>query len=71
MFSETDERELPTKDLIRALAEMKESPWGEWYRGEAISEKKVSTLLHPYGVKSKRIRVGDVQLRGYEQPDSI
>ena len=67
VFSETDERELSTKDLIRALGEMKESPWATWSRGEAISEMKVGKFLKPYGVKSKRIRVGDVQLRGYER----
>ena len=60
-----DDEALSTSTLIERLVAMEEAPWGD-LRGKAIAARSLSQLLKPYGVQSKRIRIGESVLRGYE-----
>jgi putative DNA primase/helicase len=54
-----------SKDLIEALKELPESPWNDWNRGKGLSTNTLSSLLKHFGVKSKSIRIGFNQYKGY------
>ena len=51
-------------DLASKLAEIEESPWGDW-RGKAIDARWLARRLKPYGVAPTKIRMGEATARGY------
>jgi putative DNA primase/helicase len=53
-------------DLVNALKELTESPWADWNRGKGLTTNGLSRLLKPFGIKSKKIRIDDQVLMGYE-----
>lgn len=66
-----DEDRLWTEKLVKNLTSRDESPWAEEGRKPALSETKLASLLRRYGIKSKQIRVGDVNRRGYAAEDFV
>lgn len=58
-----------SKDLIDALAEMKDRPWPEVCRGKPITERWLARNLGAFGIRSRNIRIGDKQAKGYELAD--
>lgn len=58
---------LLTKQLVERLNDLEEAPWGEWRGGNGISAQQVITRLKPYGLKSKRIRLGAEVGRGFDR----
>jgi hypothetical protein len=59
---------LTTADLIDALGQLEESPWGSWHRGPPrapISPRALGMLLKPFGVKPLPRRIVSKTLRGY------
>jgi hypothetical protein len=61
----TDARRYRTADLIAQLAEIEESPWGDWY-GKPITGHGLSKLLKPYGIKTMPVRAEGETVRGYK-----
>jgi hypothetical protein len=59
---------MTTTDVLEALRNLEESPWGDWY-GHALTARELARLLRPYGVKPRVIRVGAATPRGYERRD--
>ena len=60
-----DERkEVFTRDLLRRLHRLDESPWAEW-NGRELSAHMLGRLLKPYGIRSHKMRIGGDQARGY------
>jgi hypothetical protein len=64
VFTDEGSERLFTADLIDALAEIEESPWGDYY-GKPISAQGISKLLRGYGIKPHLIRIGEEVKRGY------
>jgi Protein of unknown function (DUF3631) len=63
---EADETEaFKTSDLIAQLAEIQESPWGDWY-GKAISPQALGKLLKPYGIRTMPVWIDGQTVRGYK-----
>lgn len=60
-----DEDWLATHDLLKKLHGLEEAPWGDWFKGNPISARKLAVLLRPYGIKSGQVREGDQRHRGY------
>jgi hypothetical protein len=60
--------QIATTHLIEGLTGLDESPWAD-LRGQQIDPRKLSNLLRPYGVSSKRIRCGADVVRGYVRED--
>jgi hypothetical protein len=58
--------EIPTADLLRELYAREESPWKRLdKKGEPLDARGLARLLRPFGVKSKKLRVGDATPWGY------
>ena len=66
-----DEDRLWTEKLLKHLHDRDESPWAEEGRKPALTETKLASLLRPYGIKSKQIRIGDLNRRGYVAEDFV
>jgi len=54
-----------TSDLIAALAEIEESPWGDW-NGKTITANALSRLLKPYRIKTMPVWADGQAVRGYK-----
>ena len=62
----TDHDVLATADLVAALIALEESPWGD-LKGKPLDSRRLANLLHPYGIKSKTVRIGSETPRGYSK----
>jgi hypothetical protein len=67
VFEASGERRFRTGDLIEKLAEIEESPWGDWQGGKAISSQGLSKLLHPHRIKTMPVWVDGQTVRGYKR----
>jgi len=63
-----DQLLLPTQSIIDALIQIEEAPWSD-LRGRALDARRLANYLQPYGVVSKRVRIGPAVLRGYARTD--
>ena len=57
---------LHTETITKSLNESEELPFGGYRRGLGIDPRGLSKLLGPFGIKSERIRLGEVNARGYK-----
>lgn len=58
---------ISTKNLIAALVEDNEKPWGTYNKGKEISPRELSMLLNVYGIGSKTIRPNSYEtMKGFE-----
>jgi hypothetical protein len=64
-FDRSETKRLRTADLIAELAQVVESPWGDWY-GKTISPQALSKLLKPYRIKTMPVWVGGATAKGYK-----
>lgn len=62
-----EEREkMTTQDILDALNGDEEAPWGT-FKGKKLDPYQLASMLRPFGVKPKALRIGDLSLRGYER----
>lgn len=59
-----------TVDLIVALIDLEESPWGD-LKGKPLDGRRLSRLLKAYDVGPKPLRIGTTICKGYEQSDFL
>jgi len=55
-----------TDDLIKALCADDEKPWATYSKGKPITPRQLGKKLEAYHIKSKSIRIGDDNFKGYE-----
>jgi Protein of unknown function (DUF3631) len=68
VFDESAAQALRSADLIAKLAAIEESSWGEWGRtGKPISVHKLSSLLHPWRIKTMSVWVEGAKAQGYKR----
>lgn len=65
-----DEDEVATATVLDRLHELDESPWSEWF-GKPLSARALARLLRPYGIRSRNVRTGDGQAKGYRRDDLV
>jgi Protein of unknown function (DUF3631) len=65
-----DQERLETKAVLDRLCRLDESPW-EDLRGKRLDARALASLLRPYAIKPKVIRLGDATPRGYERADLL
>jgi hypothetical protein len=65
VFDASGADRLATAALIDGLAADEEAPWATWHRGERIGARGLSTLLRPFDVHPKAVRIGTSTPRGY------
>ena len=63
-----DESNVFTSSLLTRLADLEESPWGDWY-GKQLAARGLAKLLRRYGVRSRKVRLGDSTRQGYRRAD--
>jgi Protein of unknown function (DUF3631) len=63
-----DQERMETKAVLDRLCRLDESPW-EDLRGKRLDARALATLLRPYAIKPKVIRLGDATPRGYDRAD--
>ena len=66
VFSQRDRERLSSDEIVSGLVDMEERPWCEWKRGHPLTKNSLARLLKPYSIKSKQIRFGGSNHRGYE-----
>jgi hypothetical protein len=59
---------LSTAEILEALKSLDEAPWGD-LKDKPIDARRLATLLGPYGVKSKNVRIGHDVVKGYSAED--
>ncbi|MGI8752147.1 MAG: DUF3631 domain-containing protein [Acidimicrobiales bacterium] len=59
---------MATTVIVSALVDLEEAPWGD-LRGKPLDARGLARRLRPYGVRSKNIREGEHQAKGYERAD--
>jgi hypothetical protein len=60
---------ITTADLLTALNEDEELPFGGWRDGKGLDARILARLLKPYTVKPRTIRVGEGTAKGYRAED--
>ena len=75
LFTTAAKDRIFTADLLRALVEREEGPWGEWWSRDVAAAKpdeapngaagKLAGLLRPFGIVPRTVRDGERKGRGY------
>jgi len=55
-----------SKDLVNSLIEIEDRPWGDWRRGQAITQNALAKILKPFGISSNTIRIDEKTFKGYK-----
>lgn len=63
-----DRDRMSTEDLLNALVEMEESPWGD-LRGKELDARGLARRLSKYGIKPGTVREGASTFKGYRMED--
>jgi hypothetical protein len=64
-FTANGDEPLKTADLLEALYEIEESPWGDWF-GKPLSAHGLSRLLRPYRIRTMPVYAEGRTIRGYK-----
>ena len=62
--SATRRRSSPS-DLLTKLNNLEESPWGDRRRGEGLDARGLATLLRPFKIRPRTVRIGEETAKGY------
>ncbi len=60
-----------SSELLTALCDDDEAPWSTWNRGKPITPRQLSERLKGFGIKSRQMRRGYENKKGYELADCI
>ncbi|MFG1855010.1 DUF3631 domain-containing protein [Actinomadura geliboluensis] len=52
--------------ILDALCKLDESPWADWY-GRPLNARDLAKMLAPYGVKSRDVKEGGINRKGYRR----
>ncbi len=69
IFDEDSADRIGSAQLCEKLVELEERPWGEIHHNKAITQNRLSRMLAPYGVTSRKIRQPDGTRQGYLRED--
>ena len=58
---------VPSAELVSKLKELPESPWDE--PGRELTPNRIARILGPFGVSSRKVRVGEKSIQGYLKAD--
>lgn len=59
---------MATDSILKALHAMEEAPWAD-LRGKPLDARGLAMRMKPYGVQSKKLRIGSATFQGYERAD--
>jgi len=58
---------LHTGMILSKLHALEESPWNDLGNGRQLNDRGLASRLRQYGVRSKDIRIGEINKKGYER----
>jgi hypothetical protein len=61
------EEKMTCKALAGGLNELDQAPWGGWREGAGLTTRLLGWKLKPYGIRARKLRVGDETHNGYER----
>jgi hypothetical protein len=67
VFHSIGEDKLTTDQIVRALADLEESPWKTIRKGESLDPRGLAVRLGKYGIGSKSQRDGETVFKGYSR----
>src|SRR5205823_3283121 len=56
---------MTSEDVVNALNQMADRPWGTWKRAKPITQVQVSRLVKGFDIKPTSVRIGDKTPKGY------
>jgi len=69
IFERAQSSRMPSAEICNKLQDIEEHPWPEWRNGQPITVRQLARLLEPLGIRPKQLRMGEVNVRGYELED--
>ena len=69
VFDVEAEPRMASKDLLKQLTDLDHRPWAEWRHGKPLSQAQLAKLLAPFGIRSRNVRIGAEQFKGYAVED--
>jgi len=66
-----DRRAITTADLVTALNDDDELPYGGWRDGRGIDARAIARLLKPYGLKPRSVRLDTGTAKGYSRDEDL
>jgi len=60
---------ISSEDLVKALLDMKERPWGECNHGKALTQNQLARRLKQFKLEPKTIRIASSTPKGYLRAD--
>jgi len=68
-FQETQSDRMSTEEAISRLKKIEERPWAGSIHEEPISPRRLASLLQPFGIRPRSIRIGGSTPKGYRLND--
>ena len=65
-FIDADALKLASRDICTRLAELEERPWDEYRAGRALTPRRLASIVRPYGIRPKNIRLEHYTCKGYD-----
>lgn len=57
---------MATEEIVRSLGQMDDRPWPEFKNGRPITARQLASMLKPFGIMPKTLRLPGKVLKGYE-----
>jgi hypothetical protein len=69
IFECSRQNRLASAELLKALTEDETAPWREAGRGKPMTASQLATMLRPFGISPRDLRMGLLTLKGYTRAD--
>lgn len=69
LYAATGRDRLFTATIVDHLNGIDEAPWSGWHKEAGLKARDLARLLRDFGVRSKNVRAGTEQAKGYELVD--
>ena len=69
LFTTTDGGRMFSRTLVQGLNSLPDQPWGQMRSGKGITDAWLAAQLQPYGIKTRNMRIGEMQAKGYFEED--
>jgi len=64
-----NQKSMFSSDLVSRLNNMEDQPWPECHNGRPLTQGKLASLLKPFAIRPKQIRISEKGKNGYEFDD--
>ena len=68
-FEERGTERIASHDLLESLQAQDDEPWADWRQGRPITARRVAELLRRFGIRPRKVRIGEAVAKGYRLED--